>query len=157
MAPQSSSRSISDFQLADEPGIMQASAVEVIQGFAVPVKLPLVETDSLLKDLIFSRLRQADFVVQMSKSFMKREMEVKLDKANKVAAATAPVAVEDIFGCVNVERGMVFPMQWTQTDELMAGADWPSRPVTSPQIFQQREPLFQGLQAMWHRSSLTRR
>jgi hypothetical protein len=110
MVPQGSSRSISDIQLADEPGIMQASAVEVVPSFAVPVELPLEETDSLPKDLIFARLRQAEFLVQINNGFVKREIEVKLDKANKIAAAAAAVAVEDIFGCVDVERRMAFRM-----------------------------------------------
>jgi hypothetical protein len=136
---------------------MQTSAVEVVQGFAVPVELPLIETDSLLKDLIFGGLSKSEFLVQMSKSLMKREIERKLDKANKVASAAAAVAVEDIFGRIDVERGMVFRMQWTQSDEFLLGADWMCRPVASPQIFQQRESLFQMLQAMWHRPSLTRR
>jgi len=155
VAPQRSSGSISDIQFADEPGIIQASAVEVVQGLAVPVELPLVETDSLLKNLILGGLSNSEFLVQMSKRLMKREIERKLDKANKVASAAAAVAVEDIFGRIEVERGMGFRMQWTQSDELLVGADWTCRPVTSPQIFQQRESLFQMLQATSHRPSLT--
>jgi hypothetical protein len=158
VSPQGSSGSISDIQLADEPGIIQASAVQVVQGFAVPVELALVETDGLSKDLIFARLRQVEFLVQMNNGFVKREMEVKLDKANKVAPAAAAVAVEDIFGCVDVERRMAFRMQWTQTNELLMGADWPCRPVALLQIIQQREPLFQILQVMLlHTRSFTRR
>ena len=60
VAPQRPSGCVSDIQLADEPGIMQASAGEVVQGFAVPVELALVENDSFPKNLIFSRLRQAE-------------------------------------------------------------------------------------------------
>jgi hypothetical protein len=136
---------------------MQASAVEVVQGFAMQVELPLVETDSLPKGPIFGGLSRSEFLVQMSKSLMKREIEVKLDKANKVASAAAAVAVEDIFGSIDVERGTIFRMQGTQTDELLVGADWPCRPIMSPQILQQREPLFQILHVIWHRPSLTRR
>jgi hypothetical protein len=135
---------------------MQASAVQVVHGFAVLAELALVETDSLPKDLIFARLRQAEFLVQMNNGFVKSEIEVKLDKANKVTAAAAAVAVEDIFACVDVERRMAFRMQWTQTNELL-GANGPCHPVALPQIIQQRELLFQNLQVMGHRSSFTRR
>ncbi len=148
VAPQGSSGCISDIQLADEPGIMQATAVQVVPGFAVPVELALVETGGLPKDLILARLREAEFLVQMNNGFVKREIEVKLDKANKVAPAAAAVAVEDIFGCIDVEGRIAFRMQWTQTDELLVGANRPCRPVALPQIIQQREPLFQILQAM---------
>ena len=110
MVPQRSSGSISYIQLADEPGIMQASAVEVVHSFAVPVELPLVETDSLPKGLIFGGLSKSELLVQMSKSLMKREIKRKLDKANKVAPAAAAVAVEDILGRIDVEGWVAFRM-----------------------------------------------
>ena len=57
VAPQYSPRCISDIQLADKAGVMQASAVQVIPGFVVLLELLLVETGSLPKDFIFTRGR----------------------------------------------------------------------------------------------------
>jgi hypothetical protein len=76
----------------------------------VPVELALVETDSFPKNLLFGRLRHAEFLVQMSQSLRKREIERKLDKANQVAATAAAVAIEDIFGSIDVERWVTLGM-----------------------------------------------
>jgi hypothetical protein len=55
----------------------------------------------------------------MSKSSMKREIEGKFDKANEVAAAAAAVAVENVFGRIDVEGSTSLAVQRTESDEFV--------------------------------------
>jgi hypothetical protein len=76
----------------------------------VPIELALVKTNSFPKNLIFGRLRHGELLAYVRESSTKRDIELKLDKANKVTSATAAVAVEHIFGCINVEGRSTFGM-----------------------------------------------
>jgi hypothetical protein len=89
---------------------MQTSAVEVVQGFAVPIELALIKANSFPKNVIFGRLRHVELLAYVRKSSTKREIKGKLDKANEVAAAAAAVTVKDIFGCIDVEGRSTFGM-----------------------------------------------
>jgi hypothetical protein len=117
--------------------------VEIVQGFAVQIELALVKTHSFPKNVIFGRPDSSELLAYVGESSTEREIESKLDKANEVTSAAAAVAVKDIFGCIDVEGRGTFGMQWAQSDKLLVGADWSCRPVTAPQIFQQRDLCLQ--------------
>ena len=73
---------------------------------------------------------------------MEGDAKIQLGKANEVAAPSATVAEEEILGSIDIERRTCFPMQETESDELL-----PSRrakaPVKPSQVIQQGKPTFQ--------------
>ena len=72
---------------------------------------------------------------------------VELDEANDVAAATAALAVEQVFAGVNEKAGLMVGVQRTQSQET-AEADGPSLlPIVCLQILQQRNLLFQFIES----------
>jgi hypothetical protein len=83
---------------------------------------------------------------------MKRELEGKLDKANEVAAAAAAVAVKDILGCIDIERGMSLAVQRTESHEFVPGTNRPGDPMVPSQVVQQRQVLFELFQIFAHRA-----
>ena len=83
---------------------------------------------------------------------MKREIERKLDKANEVAAAAAAVAVKDILGCIDIERGMSLAVQRTASHEFVPGTNRPGNPMVPPQVVQQRQVLFELFQILAHQA-----
>jgi len=67
--------------------------------------------------------------------------------------ANTPVAVEDIFARVDIERRPGFFMQWTEPNILPA-THWSPRPVVLPQIFEQRYPWFECFDVLAHSAFL---
>jgi hypothetical protein len=72
----------------------------------------------------------------MSDGLGKGEMVRQLDKAKEVAALAAAVAVEEVFGRIDIEGGVSFPMEGTQADIFGMSADRPRLPVLPPQVIQ---------------------
>ena len=116
----------------------------------MPFELTRVKLSSLLQDIILGRLWHAEFLGEMSERSMERQVEGKLDKANEVTAASATVAVEDVFDRVDEKRGVSLAVQRTESDEFMLGTDWAANPMTPPQVVQQWQMLFELLQILAH-------
>jgi len=74
----------------------------------------------------------------------------KLNKANQVPAAAAALAEEQILARVDVERGMGFLMQRTESNELGASTGAVTGPVVPLQIVEQRNALFEPFQILAH-------
>jgi hypothetical protein len=62
VASQDSTGGVPDTEFANEFRITHTSGVEVVQCFAVPVELVLVEIDGLLKNVLFGKFRHAEFL-----------------------------------------------------------------------------------------------
>jgi hypothetical protein len=77
-------------------------------------------------------------------------MTGQLDKANEIAALAATVTVEEIFAGVDIERGAVFRMRGTESDELGAVSSRPGDPILLPPIIEQRQTLFQFFGILAH-------
>ena len=121
----------------------KSSSSRLSLGKCSNFELVLAEIDCFPKDLIFGRLRQAEFLFQVSKSFMKREIEGKLDKANKIAAA---VALTVIAGAADVKNDAA---SWTSTHSLayldwLEWIDWQGGPCLPKSGTRQRPPIMAG-------------
>jgi hypothetical protein len=117
------------------------------------LELLAVEVDGFLQCILWTGLGRAQQLFQMSDGFWEGEMLRKLDKAKEVAALAAAVAVEEVFGCIDVERGVSFPMQGTQADVFGMSADRPRPPVLPLQVIQQREAPLERFQVLAHGGS----
>jgi len=127
-----SSGGVSDGELFDQFGVMHSAAVKAIDCLGMAAELLLIKVDRFCKSFIVSKLRLAELLLQMGKSFMEREIQGKLDKADEVAAPAAAVAIEKILCGIDVEGRVILRMQGTQTDELLASSDGARRPVMLP-------------------------
>jgi hypothetical protein len=86
----------------------------------------------------------------MGDTVAERYMQEKLDKANQIAAATAPVALEQILADIDVEGRAAFLVQGTQPHKLLPETGAARGPVVSLQVFQQRKALFEPFQILLH-------
>ena len=89
-------------------------------------------------------------LLEVSETLAKGQMTGQLDKANQIAALSAPVTVKEIFASVDIERRPSFRMQRTESDELGAVSDRPSGPTLLSQIIEQRKALFQFFDILAH-------
>src|SRR6516225_2819491 len=91
-----------------------------------------------------------EFLFQVVDALAKGEMPGQFDKTDQVTTAAAAVAIEQVFLRVDVERGLSFLMQGTQSHELGADADLMSSPVVPLQVLQQRNALFEPFHILPH-------
>ena len=89
-------------------------------------------------------------LLEVSEALTKGQLAGQLDKAQKIAALAATVAVEEIFVGVDIERRASFPVQRTEADELRAMSGRPGDPVLLPQIIEQRKALFESFEIFAH-------
>ena len=101
VSSQASPRGTTDAEFLDQVGIPQAPLVEVLDRFPVAVELELVEGGGLVQQLGLAA--EEYLLFQMSDGLLEAEAEIQLHKANKVAAASATVAVEQVFASIDVE------------------------------------------------------
>jgi hypothetical protein len=80
----------------------------------------------------------------------KERMQRQFDKTDQVPTPPATVAVEKVFLRINVERGMGFLMQGTQSQELAAGADLMPGPMVPLQVLQKGNAFFDPFQVLTH-------
>src|SRR6516162_2301493 len=92
----------------------------------------------------------SEFLFQVVDALAKGEMPRQFNKTDQVTAAAAAVAIEQVFLRVDVERGLGFLMQGTQSYELGAGADLMPSPMVPLQVLQQRNALFEPFQILAH-------
>ena len=74
----------------------------------------------------------------------------KLHQANQIPASATTVAVEQILARVDIEGGMDFLMQRTESDELGARAGAVSDPVVPLQVLEQWNARFELFQILAH-------
>ena len=76
---------ITDAEFLDEGGIAHAALSKVLNAFVVAVQFQLIKGSRVPKEL--SSRRQ--FFLQVDNALAKREVMIKLDKANQVATLAA--------------------------------------------------------------------
>ena len=101
MAPQVSAGSITDAEFFDQGGIVQSALFQISGRFRMTMELKLIEGERLLQQLGSGSGRQ--FLFEMCHTLAERQIEEELDKADQVAAAATPVAVEQILAGIDVE------------------------------------------------------
>ena len=102
MPPQVSAGSITDAHLLDQGGIVQTALPQITDRFRMAVELELIEGGGLLQQLGNGSGRQ--FLFEKRHCLAERQIEEELDEADQVAAAATPVAVEQVFADIDVER-----------------------------------------------------
>jgi hypothetical protein len=80
---------------------MQSAALQVTNRFRMAVKLKLIKGRCLLQQLRCGS--GTEFVFEVRHRLTERQIEEELDKADQVAAPATAVAIEQIFGGINVE------------------------------------------------------
>ena len=103
--------------------------------------------------VLWAGLGHVEQLLEMSDGFRKGEMLRQLDEAKQVAALATAVAVEDVFGRIDVEGRMSFSMQGTQADVFGMSADRPRPPVLPSQVIQQWEAPLERFQVLAHGAS----
>ena len=75
-----------------------------------------------------------EFLLQVRHGLAKRQIQKELHQADQVAAPAAAMAVEQILGGMDVERGSSLLVKGTQPDPLLAEAGTIRLPVVALQI-----------------------
>jgi len=103
----------------------------------------------LLKDFGLRGLSGGEFLPKTRDGLVEGDAKIQLGKANEVATPSTTVAEEEILGGIDVEGGLRFRMQETESDELL-----PSRrakaPVKPSQVVQQGKLTFQFFRFLPH-------
>lgn len=130
----------------DQGGIAQSALRQVVNAFGMAVQFELIKTGG-----VFEKLRYGcEFLQQVGDTLAEGEMLRKLHETNQVTASATAVAVEQILARVDVEGGMGFLMQGTESDELGARAGAVSGPVVPLQVLEQWNALFELFQILAH-------
>jgi hypothetical protein len=108
MPTQISAGSITDAEFFDQSRIVQSAVLQIAHGFRVAVELKPIKGGRLLQQPRNGSGRQ--LVFEMGHRLVEWQMEKKLNKADQVAAPAAAVAVEQVFGGIDVEGGVSFPV-----------------------------------------------
>ena len=82
---------------------MQSAVLQIARRFRMTMELKLIKGGRLLQQSGSGSGRQ--FLFQMRHALAERQIEEELDKADQVAATAAAVAIEQIFGGIDVEGG----------------------------------------------------
>ena len=130
----------------DQGGIAQSTLRQVVNAFRMAVQFELIKTRSMLEELGCG----CEFFPQVCDALAKGEMLGKLHQANQIPASATTVAVEQILARVDIEGGMDFLMQRTESDELGARAGAVSDPVMPLQVLEQWNALFELFQILAH-------
>jgi len=148
MPAQACAGGIADAQLFDQGGIVQSSLLQIVQRLRVANELLLIKSGGLLED--GGRIGWKSVLLEVNEAFAEGQMTGQLDKAKKIAALTATVAVEEIFASVDIERRAGIPVQGTAADELGTMTCRSRDPVLLPQIIEQRKALFEFFDVLAH-------
>src|SRR5215469_1236233 len=134
MGAQVAAVSVANAEFLDEGGIVHPTLSQILNAFGIAVQFELIEGGAVLKQL----RRGREFLLEVGDAVAKGELQRQFDKANQVTAAPAAVAVEQVLVRVDVERGMSFLVQRTESHELRANAnaDTGTAPVVSLQEIQ---------------------
>ena len=130
----------------DQGGIAQSTLRQVVNAFRMAVQFELIKTRSVLEQLGCG----CEFFPQVGDALAKGEMLGKLHQANQIPASATTVAVEQILARVDIEGGMDFLMQRTESDELGARAGAVSDPVVPLQVLEQWNARFELFQILAH-------
>jgi len=125
MRAQVSAARIANAEFLDQGGIVQSTLRQVVNAFGIAVQFELIKTRGVFEQLGSG----CEFLLQVDDALAEGEMLRKLHQANQVTTAATAVAVEQILARVDIERGMGFLMQRTESDELGASVSTVSGPV----------------------------
>src|SRR5512132_3613552 len=139
MTPQISPGGIADAQSLDQIGIAQATLGQVVSRCGVAVELALVKRGGLLQQLERRVRALAQFPFQVFYTLAEGKAQRKLNPANEVPTAPAPVAIEQILGGSDVEGRLSLTVKRAKSDELLLMTSTAGAPLATPQIVQQRE------------------
>ncbi len=109
-------------------------------------ELELIEGRGVLEELSGGR----ELLAQVGDAAAEGEMPTQLEETNQVTAAPTAMTVEQVLMGVDVEGGMGFLMQRTETDELGTSSNGTTGPVVLLQVLQQRKALFEPFQILAH-------
>src|SRR5262249_58541476 len=118
---------------------MHSPLGHILNAFGVTAQFKLIEGSCVMEQLVGG----GEFLFEVGNTLAKGEVPRQFDKTDQVSAAPATVAVEQVFLRVDVERGLGFLMQGTQSHELGAGAGLMPSPMVLLQVLQQRNALFE--------------
>jgi hypothetical protein len=108
---------ITDAEFSDQSRIINPAPVEITRRIGIVIELLLIKSRGLSKHSRGVRLSDA-LRIQISHTLTEGQTAGQLDEANQVPALAAAVTVEDIFACVDIERGPGLFMQWTESNNL---------------------------------------
>src|SRR2546425_12318108 len=149
MSAQAPAGGVTNPQFLDRSGIVQSALFQIVQSLGVAVELQLIESGGLLQN--GGRVGgRSTLLLEVSEALAKGQMARQLDKAQKIAALTAAVTVEEMFARVDIERGPGFRVQRTESDELGTVTGRPTGPILLPQIVEQRQALFEFFDILAH-------
>lgn len=146
---QASSGSVTDAERGQGGWIVQPTLVEVGDGLG-PMELGAVESYGIIQQT------GGGMTAQMRDGFWEGEVVIELDQADEIAAASAAVAIEQIFAGVDPEGRPGFGMQRTQPGHLAAGAAPARLPVVTAEIIEQSDAVFQFIQTVAVHASISR-
>src|SRR5215831_11979617 len=133
MPAQAAAGGVANPQFLDRGGIVQPALVQIVECLGIAIELVLIESGSLLEHCGRIDGRSTE-LLEVSEAFAKGQMAGQLNKAQKIAALTAAVTVEEIFAVVDIKRGSGFRMQRTESHKLGTVTDRPTGPILLPQI-----------------------
>src|SRR5215471_1425959 len=149
MPAQAAAGGVANPQFLDRGGIVQPALLEIVESLGVAIELVLIESGGLLQHGGRVGVRSTE-LFEISKAFAKGQMAGQLNEAQKIAALTAAVTVEEIFAGVDIKRGSGFRMQRTESHELGTVTDRPTGPILLPQIVEQRQAQFEFFDILAH-------
>src|SRR4051812_18973904 len=100
MMPEVSSGGITDAEFLDQCGVMQTAVLQIADGYRMAVELELIKGGCFLQQP--GNRNGREFLFQLRHCLAERQMQEELDKADQVSASAAAVAVEQIFGGIDV-------------------------------------------------------
>src|SRR6267143_1277932 len=109
-------------------------------------ELELIEGRGVLDELS----RGSELLAQLGDATAEGEMQTQLEETNQVTAAPTAMTVGQVLVGVDVEGGMGFLMQRTETAELGTSSNGTTGPVVLLQVLQQRKALFEPFQILAH-------
>src|SRR5215831_10372874 len=149
MPAQAAAGGVANPQFLDRGAIVQPALLEIVERLGVAIELVLIESGGLLQHGGSVGVRSTE-LFEVSEAFAKRQMVGQLNKAQKIAALTTAVTVEEIFAGVDIERGSGFRVQQTESHELGAVTGRPTGPILLLQIVEQRQAQFEFFDILAH-------
>src|SRR5215469_2854311 len=149
MSAQAPAGSITNPQFLDRGGIVQSALVQIVECLGMAIELVLIESGGLLQN--GGRVGgRSTLLLEVSEALAKGKMAGQLNKAQKIAALTATVTVEEIFAGIDIKRGPGFRVQRTESHELGTVTGRPTGPILLPQIVEQRQAQFEFFGILAH-------
>jgi len=127
---------------------------QVASSFGVAVELALVKSGGLLQQFD-RRIRDlVQFPSQVFYTFAEGKAQRKLNPANEVPTAPAPVAIEQVLSGIDLEGRLSLVVKRAESDELLLMTGTAGAPSPPPQVVQQRQLLFEVFEILIHQAIL---